>query len=172
MLKSFRTILLCYSVGMFSPAMAADNFAINSAAGSQDTIRATETTSSGKIPHIMISAGNPAVTGSSGNVANAAAVATLTATATQRMHIHGFQCTGAGATAASVVVATVTGTITGTMHYIVPVPAGVTANLPGLNVSFAIPVPASAINTNIVVTMPALGAGNTNAACTAQGYLS
>jgi hypothetical protein len=38
-------------------------------------------------------------------------------------------------------------------------------------VSFPIPVPASAVNTNIVVTMPSLGAGNTNATCSAQGFL-
>jgi hypothetical protein len=37
-------------------------------------------------------------------------------------------------------------------------------------VPLPIPVPATAVNTAIVVTVPSLGAGNTNAAVTAFGF--
>lgn len=168
MKKILALALLLLSI---SVAPAADDYTLNTAAGGQTTFRATDATTS-KIPHILRSTGNPAVNGSSGNVANASAVATLTSSATKTAHINSFQCTGAGATGASVVLVTVAGVITGTMTYVVAVPAGVTLPLTPLIVSFGGPVPASAVNTNIVVTMPALGAGNTNAACTAQGYLN
>lgn len=110
------------------------------------------------------------VTGSSGNVANASAVATLPGAASKTTWITGFQCTAAGATAAAVVNATVTGAISGTMTYTFAYPAGATAGATPLQVTFPTPVAASAANTAIVVTLPAGGAGNTNAACTAQGF--
>lgn len=107
---------------------------------------------------------------SSGNVANASAVATLAAVAGKTTFISGFEITGAGATAAAVVIATVTGLLGGTASYIVAAPAGATAPLTTLAVVFNPPLPASALNTAIVVTLPALGLGNTNAAVVAHGY--
>lgn len=115
--------------------------------------------------------GSTAVKGSSGNVANASAVATLTSATNKTAYISGFQVTGAGATAASVVSVTVAGLLGGTSTYTLVVPAGVTTTIQPLIVSFYPPLPASATNTNIVVTAPAFGAGNTNATCNAQGYL-
>lgn len=117
--------------------------------------------------------GSVGVTGSSGNVANAAAVATLAAGgATKVTWITGFQCTSGGATASIGVIVTVAGVITGTMSYafVVPVIGATNQGANGLNVSFDTPMPASAQNTAIVVTLPALGAGNLHASCSAQGF--
>lgn len=110
------------------------------------------------------------VTAASGNVANASAAATLAGVAAKTNYLTGFQITAAGATAAACVNATVAGVITGTMTYTFCVPAGTAAGATPLSVSFNPPIPASAVNTAIVVTLPALGAGNTNAAVSAQGF--
>lgn len=123
-----------------------------------------------KVSLDTVPAGATAVTAASGNVANASAVATLAAAAGKTTYITGFQVTGAGATAALNVVATVAGVITGTMSYVVTAPVGATVAISALNVQFPTPVPASAVNTAIVVTLPALGAGNTHAAVAAQGF--
>jgi len=93
--------------------------------------------------------------GSSANVANASAVATLTPLATRTAFISHFRCSGGGSTAAQMSTITV---------------AGVTlVNVP-VDYVFDPPVAASAINTAITVTMAAGGAGNTNASCTAEGF--
>ena len=110
------------------------------------------------------------VTSSSGNKANASAAATLAASATQVTYLTGFEVTASGATAASVVLVTVTGVAGGTMTYVLTVPAGVTTAASPLQVEFSPPVPGSAVNTAIVVTVPALGSGNTNAAVVAHGF--
>lgn len=112
-----------------------------------------------------------AIGATSGNVANASAVATLAAPgAGITNYLTGFEITFSGATAASVVVATVTGLLGGTRSYIVSVPAGATVGGTPLIVDFSTPIPASAANTAIVVTLPALGAGNTNACVNARGF--
>ncbi len=110
------------------------------------------------------------VTSSSGNVADASAVATLAAASGKTTWITGFVVTAAGATAASVVEVTVAGVLGGTMTFVFVAPAGVDVSAVPLAVSFPSPVPASATNTAIVVTVPALGSGNTNAAVVATGY--
>lgn len=102
--------------------------------------------------------------------AAAAIAATLAAVENKRTHISGFVITGAGATAASVVVATVTGTITGTLSFAIAVPVGATVGITPLVVTFSDPVPASADNTAILVNVPSFGAGNTNAAVAATGF--
>jgi hypothetical protein len=112
-----------------------------------------------------------AVAAASGNVANASAVATLAANASKTNYLTGFEITGGGATAAGLVIATVTGLLGGTLSYIVAAPAGVAVGIAPLVVAFNPPLPGSAINTAIVVTLPALGSGNTNAAVTAHGYI-
>lgn len=106
----------------------------------------------------------------SGNVANASAVATLAGAAGVTTYITGFVITAAGATAASVVNATVVGLVGGTQTYTFVFPAGATVAATPLVVQFPKPVPASAVNTAIVVTLPAGGAGNTNAAVNATGF--
>jgi hypothetical protein len=115
-------------------------------------------------------AGVTPVSNSSGNVAAAAAVATLPAAAGKTTYLSHATITGAGATGASVVTAAITGLKGGTMSYSVPVPAGVAVGITPLNLTFDPPLPASAVNTAIVVTLPSLGAGNTNAAVSASGF--
>lgn len=111
------------------------------------------------------------ITAASGNVANANAVATLAAGgASKTTYITGFQCTASGSTIGLAVNLTVAGVVTGTMTYTFVFTAGVLTEAPILNVSYPNPIPASALNTAITVTLPAGGTGNTNAACNAQGY--
>lgn len=113
----------------------------------------------------------PVASYSSGNVAAATASATIPAPSNgQTAFLTGFEVTGAGATAASVVALTVTGLLGGTATYNVAVPAGATVGLAPLVFEFNPPLSASAANTAIVVSLPSLGAGNTNAAVVAHGY--
>ena len=126
--------------------------------------------------HVLL-AGSPAypsgataITGASGNVANASAVATLAAAASVTTYITGFEVTGAGATAGLPVIVTVTGTVTGTLSFIAVAAVGaLVANSP-LIIEFPVAIPASAVNTAIVVTVPALGAGNTHSTVVSHGY--
>lgn len=104
-------------------------------------------------------------------VAAATATATLTAPTGKLAYISGFIITGLGATTGIAVNVTVTGLLGGTQTYPVTVPTGVGVAITPLVVSFNMPVPASAVSTNIVVSMPTFGAGNTNANITAYGYV-
>ena len=107
---------------------------------------------------------------SSGNVAAATATATLAAAASKTTWITGAIITGAGATAGSVVNGTITGLLGGTMTFVVPVATGATVGNQPIYLDFIPPIPASAVNTAIVVSVPSLGAGNTNSAVSAWGY--
>ena len=117
-----------------------------------------------------VSASNSVTTGASGNVAATATTATITATATTTAYITGFEVTGAGATAASVILVTVTGLKGGTATYNLVIPAGVTTAINPLIISFPEAMSASAVNTSIVVNVPSFGTGNTNASVVAHGY--
>lgn len=117
----------------------------------------------------VVATGTPVVN-SSGDSPNAAAVATLPAAAGKTTYITGFQMTASGSTAALVVVATVTGTFSSNMSFVFTFPAGAAVAAQTLAVSFPQPIPATAVNTAIVVTLPAGGAGNLHAACVAQGF--
>jgi hypothetical protein len=115
-------------------------------------------------------AGTTVLQSSSGNVAAATATATLAGAASVTTYLSGFLITGAGATAGSVVNGTITGTIGGTMTFTVPVATGATVGNTPIDVYFSPPLPASATNTAIVVSVPSLGAGNTNSTVSAWGY--
>lgn len=110
--------------------------------------------------------------GDSGNVAAASAVATLTPGTGKTAYLTAFTLSGAGATAASIVLVTVTGLLGGTKTFEVVVPAGATAAVPGFpfHCLYNYPLVASGVNVPIVITMPSLGAGNTNACVTAVGF--
>jgi hypothetical protein len=99
--------------------------------------------------------------------------ATLAGATGQYTYIEGFDISGAGATAATVVEVTTTG-LSNNLKFEVPVAAGVTApfitNVPVYSVRFPTPIPSSATNTNIVVTLPSFGGGNTNASITVYGF--
>jgi hypothetical protein len=114
--------------------------------------------------------GSTPLTGASGNKANASAAATLTPSATTTAYISGFEVTGSGATAALPVIVTVTGLLGGTLSFIYNFAAGALVGNQPLLIPFFPPIPASAINTPIVVTCPASGAGGTNNAVVAHGY--
>lgn len=107
----------------------------------------------------------------SGIVSNATATATMAAVSGKTNYIAGFHVSGGGATAAAIPTLTITGLIGGTRSFVVPVPAGATAGIQPIRVAFYPPVPASAANTAIVVSVPAFGAGNTKAVVTATGYV-
>jgi hypothetical protein len=114
--------------------------------------------------------GATALIAGSGNVANASAAATLTGTAATTVYITGFEITGSGSTAALPVTVTVAGLLGGTRSYTYNFAAGVLVGNQPLVVTFYPPLPASAVNTAIVVTCPAGGAGNTNNTVVAHGY--
>ena len=113
--------------------------------------------------------GATAITGASGNVANTNAVATLAGVSAKTTYICGLVMSANGATTPAAFSATIVGTITGTLTIAYTATA---LNAPGsvVTVPFSPCVPASAANTAIVVTLPALGAGNTNATAAAWGY--
>lgn len=114
--------------------------------------------------------GRTALIAGSGNKANASAAATLTPGSTVAAYLAGFEITATGATLGLPVIVTVAGILGGTLSYIFSAPAGVLVDATPLVVEFDPPLPASAVNTPIVVTLPALGTGNTNAAVVAHGY--
>lgn len=115
-------------------------------------------------------AGATIVANSSGNVAAATATATLPAAVGKTTYISGWSLTGAGATAGTIVNLTVAGLTGGTHTHNVVVPAGVTTSITPMDQNYTPPIPASATNTAIVVSVPTFGAGNTNVAVSAWGY--
>ena len=115
-------------------------------------------------------AGATMLTASSGNKAAAAATASFPAVSGVTNYVTGFTITGAGATAASVVLATLAGLLGGTATFVIAVPAGATLALTPLIVTFPRAIPASAANIELLLTLPSLGAGNTNAAVTMHGF--
>jgi hypothetical protein len=119
----------------------------------------------------LLAAGAVYTSASSGNVANASAVATIAAQAGLTNYVCGFTITGGGATAAALVSATLAGVIGGTMTFTFGAPAGATLAATPLVKSFPRCLPASGTNVAIVLTLPALGAGNTNAAVTLHGFV-
>lgn len=114
--------------------------------------------------------GAVALSAGSAVVANASAVATLTGTATTTVYLSGFEITGAGATAGLPVTVTVAGLLGGTRSFIYTFSVGATIPNTPLTAQFNPPLPASAVNTPIVVTCPAGGAGNTANTANAQGF--
>lgn len=110
------------------------------------------------------------VSASSGNVAAATATATLPGTVGKTTYLCGFSITSAGSTAAAVVSPTVSNTLgnPGTFTY-ASVAGPTLANAP-LVMAFNPCVPAGTTNQTIPVSLPSLGAGNTNATVSAWGY--
>lgn len=115
-------------------------------------------------------AGATVMTNTSANVANATASAALGAVAGQTNFVTGFQFTASGATSAAVVTCTLVGVKPYNQFYTVAVPAGVTAGVTPLSVSFNPPLQATNVNVAITASCPALGSGNTNATMNIQGY--
>ena len=101
--------------------------------------------------------------------ANSSTVATLAAQAGKTNYLTGFEVTAGGATAGALINATVTGLSGGTLTYAISIPTGVTLGT-SLVVEFTQPIPASAVNTAVSVTVPAAGSGSTVETATAHGF--
>lgn len=138
----------------------------------------------GQIVSLTDTLGNPAFVDSAGRFSSgtptelidgqtgvaAAITATMAGAAAKTTYLSGFSITGAGATGASVIAVTITGLLNGTRTYYLVIPAGATTSITPLIIQFTRPLPASAVNTAIVVNVPSFGAGNTNAAVVAHGF--
>ena len=166
--------------GTFAEVVAVAGMAADGAAasgnpvqvGGVDTAGNAQATLMDTLGHqlVTVTPGGTPLSASSGNVANAAAAASLAASAGATNYITGFVCTASGSTAALVVNVTVAGLIGGTATFTFVFPAGATVQATPLIVTFPTPIPASAANTAITVTLPAGGAGNTNAAANVFGF--
>lgn len=111
----------------------------------------------------------PTIAGS-GVVAAAAAVATLNSDPGKTTYIAGLLIAGGGATAAALVDVTIAGLLGGTQTFAHGAVAGATLKNPDVHLCFSPPLPASAADTDIVITCPSLGAGNAKNSVTAWGY--
>jgi hypothetical protein len=110
------------------------------------------------------------VNGQNNSVAAAAITATLAAAAGKTTFIQGFTVTGLGATVGGIIPITVTGLLGGTQTFYYAVPAGAAISASPFIVTFPVALPASAVNTAIVVNVPSLGIGNVAAGVNAWGY--
>lgn len=152
-------VLVLILIASFQPAHAANQLPV--VTGSGGPVQAQ--------PTFPIAALTP-LSASSGNVANASAVATLAKATGKTVYLTGIHCTASGATTGLPVSVTVTGLLGGTRTYTFVFPAGVLVSATPLVETFNPPLPASATNTDVVLTLPAGGTGNTNASCNAQGF--
>lgn len=115
-------------------------------------------------------AGATPLSSSSAIVGNANAVATLAGVANKTTYMTGWTCSSGGATSAAAVDLAITGVLGGTIHHSYVFPVGALVPAYPVVEQYNPPLPASAVNTSIVVTLPAGGAGNTSASCNAQGF--
>jgi len=113
----------------------------------------------------------PKVAGASGGAQqNAPSIA---AVAGKLNYCTGFDISGGGATAASIIEAALSGLAGGTINFELNILAGATGPMNaqgGFSVRFPDPIPASALNTAITLTVPSFGAGNTNASAVLYGF--
>jgi hypothetical protein len=122
---------------------------------------------SGGALRVSLQAQQTPVTGSAAVAVNTSNSASLSAVASKTNYITGFSVTTQGGSAAAGGAVTITGIITGTLTFEVGAAAG---NPVQVYVQFPSPIPASAANTAITLTVPALGANTGAAACTIYGY--
>jgi hypothetical protein len=109
-------------------------------------------------------------TGDSGIQANATATASITSDTSHFAYLAGFHITGSGATAGLPVTVTVTGAKSGTLHYVYSAAAGVLVENTPLIIAYDPPLKATAVNTSITVSCPALGSGNTANSVVVYGF--
>lgn len=132
------------------------------------TAHAIPQTDAPRVLNAVIVSQPTATTASAAVAANNSNSATLAAVAGQTNYITGFSVTTQGGASAAAGAVTVTGVKGGTLTFEV----GAAANNPVAFVhTFPQPLPASAVNTAIVVNVPALGATTGAAACTIYGYV-
>lgn len=111
------------------------------------------------------------ISAASGNKANASAAATFAHTGLTLTYVTGFEVTASGATAGLPVLVTLTGVLGGTLTWIFTFPAGVLVGATPLVVEFDPPLPSVDVNTDVVLTLPASGAGGTNASVVMHGFV-
>jgi len=105
----------------------------------------------------------------SGVVAAGVATATIPAIAGKKFYVEGYDIVGTGATAATAVVATVTG-LSAVKSEPVVVPAGANLGITPVRQAMFPAIPASAVNTAVVLSVPSFGAGNTRAIVSIWGH--
>ena len=106
--------------------------------------------------------------------ANVEANPTFPAVAGKTNYISGLSITGGGATAAALITANLQGIINNGIanaSWILAVPAGVTLGIEPIVVTFDPPLPATAANLLVGLTVPAFGAGNTKVAAAIWGFV-
>jgi hypothetical protein len=114
---------------------------------------------------------SPAIISKSANVATSSTcAASLPNDGATFWFCSGFEITAGGATAGGLVTATLTGLLGGTLNYTFGVPTGVTAAASPLVIEFPSALPSVDVNTNVVLTLPATGAGSTGASVNIHGY--
>lgn len=118
----------------------------------------------------MYPQGAQPVNATSGNVAAGTATATLPADANAYNYLAGFDISGAGATAGSVVDVTVSGVHGGPLTYKIAVPAGAAVAHGFQQKFFDPPLKSTAKNTAITVSCPTLGVGNLHNVVHAFGF--
>jgi len=119
----------------------------------------------------VVTSPSTSVQASSGNVAAGTAAAALPSVTGKTNYLAGFQINAGGATAGACVSATITGLLGGTATYAYCSVTGAGLPSPPLVVSFNPPIPASAVTTAITLSVPSLGAGNTNTSANVQGFV-
>ncbi len=105
------------------------------------------------------------------NAANAVTVTLPASTTGLTTYVEGFDITGSGTTAATIVNVNLSG-MTNPLFFDLISPAGATTTVKALSVRFPSPVPGSAVNTAITLLVPNLGASNTNVAVALYGFLA
>jgi hypothetical protein len=115
-------------------------------------------------------AGATQLTNSNGNAANAQAQATFAAVSGKTNYITGMTVCGGGSTAGLATFVTLAGVSGGSLFYPIVAPIGALVGFAPLTVVFNPPLAASAANTAITATLPALGAGGLAAGVSITGY--
>lgn len=109
---------------------------------------------------------------SEGAVGTTGALAvTFAAVALKTNYVSGIQITGLGATSAALITVTLVGLLGGTRTWYIACPEGATLQMAPLIVPFPIPIPASAVNTALVLNTSAPGSGGGGIAANMQGYV-
>lgn len=111
-------------------------------------------------PGDLASAAN---TGAAGAIA-----ATILGIPGRQVMVTGLSVTGTGATGATVVNAITTGMITN-LAWVIAVPAGVSTGITPIQATFWPPI-AGVVGSNVTITVPTFGAGNTNVAAAIWGF--
>lgn len=150
---------------LLQPTLQSLNISLSSIADLLSNGTLSIGTTTGQVP-----IGGIALAAGSGLVANAAASASFAAVSGLTNYLTGFDVNSTGSNAALVTQVLITGLTGGSMAFTYLSVAGATTLNAPLSIRFPGPIPASASNTAITVTLGALGAGNAGATVSLYGY--